>query len=82
MEEAAGTSIMAMLQYGIEYEMVLTPSDFFIRQTGNLLFDIEKVEKYKHLVIEKMKEMLNGSSEQSMRCLEELNDRLVEVAVN
>ncbi|MGO4919427.1 glycerol-3-phosphate dehydrogenase/oxidase [Maribacter spongiicola] len=33
----------AELAFGIDYEMVQTPMDFFIRRTGRLYFDIESV---------------------------------------
>lgn len=31
------------LHYGINYEMIATPMDFFIRRTGRLYFDIESI---------------------------------------
>jgi glycerol-3-phosphate dehydrogenase len=33
----------AELQYGINYELIATPMDYFIRRTGRLYFDIESV---------------------------------------
>jgi len=33
----------AELQFGIAYEMIQTPMDFFIRRTGRLYFDIQSV---------------------------------------
>jgi glycerol-3-phosphate dehydrogenase len=33
----------AELHYGINYELITSPMDFFIRRTGRLYFDIESV---------------------------------------
>jgi glycerol-3-phosphate dehydrogenase len=33
----------AELHYGIKYEMITSPMDFFIRRTGRLYFDIESI---------------------------------------
>ena len=38
--------LRAELHYCIEHEMCVTPSDFFIRRTGALYFDIETVKKW------------------------------------
>jgi glycerol-3-phosphate dehydrogenase len=39
------------LLYGIHYEMIVTPLDYFYRRTGDLLFQINQVKKYKNEVI-------------------------------
>ena len=33
----------ADLHYGINFEMIATPMDYFIRRTGRLYFDIESI---------------------------------------
>lgn len=38
------------LKYALEYEMTVTPSDFFVRRTGDMLFDIATVKKYRDQV--------------------------------
>ena len=40
-------TLRAQLLYCIEYEMCVAPSDFFIRRTGALYFDIALVKKWK-----------------------------------
>ncbi|TAH27776.1 MAG: glycerol-3-phosphate dehydrogenase/oxidase [Cytophagales bacterium] len=40
--------LLAEIKYALEYEQVLTPSDFFIRRTSALYFDIDKVKKWKN----------------------------------
>lgn len=54
-------SLYAELHYSIEKEMVYTPSDFFIRRTGLLYFDISAVQKYKEAVIDIMSERIGYS---------------------
>jgi len=41
----------AELWFCINYEMVQTPLDFFIRRTGRLYFNIESVKKLKELIL-------------------------------
>lgn len=59
-------SLYAELRYAIENELVYTPSDFFIRRTGMLYFDIEKVEKYKHAVVNYMSEIIGYSDTEKL----------------
>lgn len=43
--------VYASLVYGIKHEMVVTPSDFFIRRTGAMFFDVDWVRLWKEPVI-------------------------------
>ncbi|WP_282941009.1 glycerol-3-phosphate dehydrogenase/oxidase [Paenibacillus sp. RC67] len=52
---------LAMLLYGIEAEMVCTPSDFFIRRTGAMYFDIQSVNQWKQPIIAYMAHMFGWS---------------------
>jgi glycerol-3-phosphate dehydrogenase len=54
----------AKLYYGVYHEMVCTPSDFFIRRTGLLYFDIKEVEQHKESVLLLMKDILGYSDDQ------------------
>lgn len=45
------TTLFAKLLYALEYEMTVTPLDFFNRRTSMILFDIGNVYKYKDRVI-------------------------------
>ncbi|HYK74140.1 MAG TPA: glycerol-3-phosphate dehydrogenase/oxidase [Pseudoneobacillus sp.] len=42
------------LLYSINYEMIISPLDFFYRRTGELLFDIASVKKNKDVVLHVM----------------------------
>ncbi|WP_028547493.1 glycerol-3-phosphate dehydrogenase/oxidase [Paenibacillus sp. UNC451MF] len=52
---------LAALLYGIEEEMVSTPSDFFIRRTGAMYFDIHSVTQWKQPVIAYMANLFGWS---------------------
>ncbi|WP_320939061.1 FAD-dependent oxidoreductase, partial [Lysinibacillus capsici] len=69
-------ALHAMLLYGIEAEMVYTPSDFFIRRTGLLYFDIEAVKLYKQQVIQVMQQRLNYTEEQKNSYIAELEQAI------
>jgi len=43
--------LFARLVYAVEYEMIATPVDFLNRRTGDLLFNIRNVQKWKDQVI-------------------------------
>lgn len=59
-------SLYAELKYAINYEMAYTPSDFFIRRTGILYFDIEQVEKYKKAVLDVMSQTIGYSETEKL----------------
>ncbi len=55
--------LRAQLIYAVENEMCATPSDFFIRRSGLLYFDIEKVKKHKDSLILYMQSLLDINKE-------------------
>lgn len=58
--------IEAELWYGIQYESVARPDDFFTRRTGRLYFDIESVEENSKMIHDQMAAILSWSkSEQA-----------------
>lgn len=44
----------AELHFGIEYEMVHNPMDFFIRRTGRLYFNIESISQFMDVVLQEL----------------------------
>nr|WP_326492659.1 FAD-dependent oxidoreductase [Alicyclobacillus dauci] len=78
--EASGLSpeVFGALTYGLEHEMVATPSDFFIRRTGSLYFDIAWVHTWKDAVVRYMAEQLHWSEEQRSRYEQDLAERIKE----
>ncbi|MCL7749547.1 glycerol-3-phosphate dehydrogenase/oxidase [Halalkalibacter alkaliphilus] len=61
--------LLAQLQYGMEEEMVSTPTDFFNRRTSALFFNIQWVEEWKGLVTDYMAKKLRWSKEEKERHL-------------
>ncbi|GIN59364.1 glycerol-3-phosphate dehydrogenase/oxidase [Lederbergia ruris] len=66
----------AQLLYAIHHEMTVQPVDFFIRRTGELLFDVEIVHKWKDAVIKEMASILNWSEEERDQAEEALDHEL------
>lgn len=54
---------LAELRFGIDYEMVLTPMDFFIRRTGRLYFDIHSIEHLMDPVLTEFKSIFKSTEE-------------------
>lgn len=70
--------LFAQLIYAIEYEMAVTPVDFFNRRTGDLLFNIELVREWKQPVIKYMADKLDWSEEEKTAYALELDEALAE----
>jgi glycerol-3-phosphate dehydrogenase len=64
--------IAASVQYAIEHEMVVKPTDYFIRRTGGLYFKIDWVQKWKESVISFMSQQFNWSDELKEKYANEL----------
>lgn len=71
------TALYAQLKYAINYEMALTPVDFFMRRNADLLFNIEQVNKYKKNILEVMKKEFNWSETNYKQYDDELNKEII-----
>jgi glycerol-3-phosphate dehydrogenase len=60
------------LRFGIDYEMVQTPMDFFIRRTGRLYFDIESVRNLMEPILEEFKTYFKLGDDQIIEWRENL----------
>ncbi|MBD7965054.1 glycerol-3-phosphate dehydrogenase/oxidase [Fictibacillus norfolkensis] len=69
-------SLYASLLYALEYEMTSTPSDFLIRRTSALYFDIDTVYEWKENVINCMADKLGWDAEQKREHAEDFEDQL------
>ena len=69
--------LYAKLQYGIKHELVVHPTDFFIRRTSSLFFDIDTVRKYKGAVLDEMQIILGWNAEQRTMYEHELQAEIV-----
>ncbi len=66
----------AELHFGIDYEMVQNPLDFFIRRTGRLYFDIESVRTLMEPILEEFKDNYGADASQLLLWKEELEKQL------
>lgn len=69
--------LFAKLHYALEMEMVATPVDFFYRRTGDILFDIQLVQKYKQPVLDYMAGYFEWDMETKENFENELEEELI-----
>ena len=55
----------AELHFGVDFEMVTNPMDFFIRRTGRLYFDIHSVRSLMEPIIEELAILFKSSEEET-----------------
>ncbi|MBA3665038.1 MAG: FAD-dependent oxidoreductase [Bacteroidetes bacterium] len=70
--------VYAQLMYCVEYELCMTPSDFFIRRTGFLYFDISTMKQWSEAVVTHMQKTLGWSEELKTLYEKELGTALEE----
>ncbi|MEN2768515.1 glycerol-3-phosphate dehydrogenase/oxidase [Ornithinibacillus xuwenensis] len=70
--------VFAQLSYGLEHELIYKPTDFFIRRTGALFFNIDWVKQHKDSVVTYMSKQLNWNAVQKQDYVQELNTLLEE----
>ena len=68
--------ILAELEFGLSFECILTPLDFFIRRTGRLYFDIHSVRQFSEPVLEYFRKHFNSDKKQIDAWREELEKEL------
>ncbi|MFS4445833.1 glycerol-3-phosphate dehydrogenase/oxidase [Maribacter sp. 2307UL18-2] len=68
----------AELKFGIDYEMVQNPMDFFIRRTGRLYFDIDGLRSLMEPILGEFKAEYGADEAQVLEWREELNRELKE----
>lgn len=71
-------AIFAMVVYGIEEEMTVTPADFFIRRSGSLFFHIDWVKKWKDTVTDCMAHRLHWTDDMKVKLEQTLDQRIKE----
>lgn len=70
--------VFAELKYGISHEMVLKPTDFFIRRTGALYFDINWVRKHKDSVCDYIAKYFSLDDNEKKKNIDELDTLIKE----
>jgi len=68
----------AELRFGIDYEMVQNPMDFFIRRTGRLYFDIDSIRSLMEPILAEFKRNYGADEPQLLAWREELDRELDE----
>ncbi|WP_088339831.1 glycerol-3-phosphate dehydrogenase/oxidase [Robiginitalea sediminis] len=68
--------VKAELQFGLDYEMVHTPMDFFIQRTGRLYFDIHSVRRHLKAVADYCAAATGAGAEVKNAWLEEMEATL------
>lgn len=71
------TSLYAQLMYAIDYEMVITPIDFFMRRNADILFNIDQVILYKEEVINLMQNVFKWSDALKESYRKSLNNEIL-----
>lgn len=64
---------LAELWFGIHHEMIARSSDFFVRRTGLLYFDLPKLQKVKASVLEALAKYFSWSEEQTQKESDEID---------
>ena len=73
-------AVFAMIVYGMEHEMTVTPADFFIRRSGALFFHIDWVKQWKDRVTQYMAQRLQWTEKQTKEHTEYLNEYIHDAA--
>ncbi|MCZ2259185.1 glycerol-3-phosphate dehydrogenase/oxidase [Sporosarcina sp. G11-34] len=68
--------LYAQLMYAIHHEMAVKPTDFFIRRTGALLFDMATVMAWKDHVLAEMSGLFGWTEEERMHYAKELDQEI------
>jgi len=68
--------LKAELHFGIHFEMVQNPMDFFIRRTGRLYFDIQSVRTMMETVLEEFGTIFKTDDDQIQKWRETLQNEL------
>ena len=70
--------LYVQLVYSVQNEMVYKPTDFLIRRTGKLYFDINTVNQYKQAIIDELDKLLNYTAEQKNEFSKEVDEAIEE----
>lgn len=73
--------VYGQLYYAMNDESASTATDFFIRRTSALLFNIQFVEQFKESVIDEMAHYLKWSDQEKQRQIEWLDKALNDVKI-
>lgn len=72
--------LLAELDFAIKWELVQKPVDFFIRRTGLIYFDIDRVRAYRSAILDAFSKKWNWGTLQLDQAQKELDDVLLEAS--
>ncbi len=72
---------IAELHYGINYEMITSPMDFFIRRTGRLYFDIESIPLLLDPILDEFKSIFKPDDSQILLWKEKMLQEIHEHSI-
>ncbi len=68
--------IKAEVWFTVNYEMTCTPTDFFMRRTGRLFFDMDSVKKHKDLVLKEFNSLLSLNIDTYKKLVQKLEQEI------
>ena len=68
--------IKAEVWFTVNYEMTCTPTDFFMRRTGRLFFDMDSVKKHKNLVLKEFNSLLSLNIDTHKKQIQKLEQEI------
>ncbi len=71
------TDLYAQLMYAIDYEMAITPIDFFMRRNADILFNVEQVILYKSEVLNLMQDEFKWTDDLKESYRKSLNNEIL-----
>jgi glycerol-3-phosphate dehydrogenase len=75
-KDKAVRMILSEVEFGVAFEMVQSPMDFFIRRTGRLYFDIQSVRTFMKPVILELQRIFKANEEKLQEWKEALKSEL------
>jgi len=73
-DESGLALLRAELQFGIQHELVVSLADFFVRRTGMLYFDIQRLHRWRMAAADVMQTALAWDDTRKLRELKQLDD--------
>ena len=68
--------MIAEVWFTIHHEMACTPTDFFMRRTGRLFFDVKSINTYKELVFSEFQNYFSWNTKTVEKYQKELEEHL------
>ncbi|KQL35597.1 glycerol-3-phosphate dehydrogenase/oxidase [Psychrobacillus sp. FJAT-21963] len=74
-------SVLAQVYYAIHEEMAYSPTDFLVRRTGMLYFQVNQYKAYKNEILQVMKQLLNYTEKETDNFQKQLDKLLMQATL-